>query len=109
MLRPDVPPRSSDDGRVTPASRRPASIPPPASTGEGPSGVAVDDGGHPHSSRDSTPRVPSEPSARRNASVTKQRLLDAGEREFAARGFAGARLREIAETAGVQPALIHHY
>src|SRR5262249_13762113 len=36
-------------------------------------------------------------------------ILDAGEREFAARGFAGARLREIAETAGVQPALIHHY
>ncbi|APR83875.1 Transcriptional regulator, TetR family protein [Minicystis rosea] len=45
----------------------------------------------------------------RNAAVTKQRILDAGEREFAARGFAGARLREIAETAGVQPALIHHY
>src|ERR1700722_2215522 len=41
--------------------------------------------------------------------ATKQRILDAGEREFAARGFAGARLREIAETAGVQPALIHHY
>ncbi len=46
---------------------------------------------------------------KRNAAATKQRLLDAGEREFAARGFAGARLREIAETAGVQPALIHHY
>jgi AcrR family transcriptional regulator len=47
--------------------------------------------------------------ARRNAAATKQRLLDAGEREFAARGFAGARLREIAVAAGVQPALIHHY
>lgn len=45
----------------------------------------------------------------RNAAATKQRILDAGEREFAARGFAGARLREIAESAGVQPALIHHY
>jgi TetR/AcrR family transcriptional regulator len=45
----------------------------------------------------------------RNAAATKQRILDAGEREFAARGFAGARLREIAEAAGVQPALIHHY
>jgi TetR/AcrR family transcriptional regulator len=51
------------------------------------------------------------PGARRerNATATKQRLLDAGEREFAARGFAGARLREIAVAAGVQPALIHHY
>jgi TetR/AcrR family transcriptional regulator len=50
-----------------------------------------------------------EPSAKRSSAATKQRLLDAGEREFAARGFAGARLREIAEAAGVQPALIHHY
>lgn len=48
-------------------------------------------------------------SGKRNAAATKQRLLDAGEREFAARGFAGARLREIAVAAGVQPALIHHY
>ena len=57
------------------------------------------------------PRLPA--SAARSASATrpprKPRILDAGEREFAARGFAGARLREIAETAGVQPALIHHY
>src|SRR4051812_45471354 len=45
----------------------------------------------------------------RNAAATRQRILDSGEHEFAARGFAGARLREIAETAGVQPALIHHY
>jgi TetR/AcrR family transcriptional regulator len=45
----------------------------------------------------------------RNAAATKLRILDAGEREFAVRGFAGARLREIAEAAGVQPALIHHY
>jgi AcrR family transcriptional regulator len=35
--------------------------------------------------------------------------LDSAEREFAARGFQGARLREIADQAGVQPALIHHY
>ena len=45
----------------------------------------------------------------RNAAATRLRILDAAEREFAARGFAGARLREIAEAAGVQPALIHHY
>ncbi len=56
---------------------------------------------------------PAEPAAgarrERNAAATKLRILDAGEREFAARGFAGARLREIAEAAQVQPALIHHY
>lgn len=45
----------------------------------------------------------------RNAAATRQRILDAGAREFAARGFAGARLREIAGSAGVQSALIHHY
>ena len=49
------------------------------------------------------------PQRERNAALTKQRLLDAAEGEFAARGFAGARLREIALAAGVQPALIHHY
>src|SRR5690242_14615551 len=45
----------------------------------------------------------------RNAAATRLRLLGAAEREFAARGFAGARLRDIAENAGVQAALIHHY
>lgn len=47
--------------------------------------------------------------APRNAEITRSRILDAAEREFAARGFAGARLREIAGAARVQPALIHHY
>src|SRR6185295_4998721 len=59
---------------------------------------------------ESGPRPPPGAARReRNAAATKARLLDAGEREFAARGFAGARLREIAVAAGVQPALIHHY
>ncbi len=45
----------------------------------------------------------------RSAALTQERILDAAEQEFAARGFAGARLREIAVAAGIQPALIHHY
>ncbi|CAN5569494.1 TetR/AcrR family transcriptional regulator [soil metagenome] len=45
----------------------------------------------------------------RNAEETKRRILDAGEREFAAKGFAGARLGAIARVASVQQALIHHY
>src|SRR5262245_24272789 len=49
------------------------------------------------------------PRRERNAAATRERLLDAAEREFAALGFAGARLREIADAAGVKPALIHHY
>jgi TetR/AcrR family transcriptional regulator len=45
----------------------------------------------------------------RNAVETKKRLLDSAEVEFAAKGFAGARLRDVAQAAGVQQALIHHY
>ena len=49
------------------------------------------------------------PKRERNAADTKKRLLDAGEAEFAAKGFDGARLGTIARAAGVQQALIHHY
>ena len=45
----------------------------------------------------------------RSAALSQERILDAAEQEFAAHGFAGARLREIAVNAGIQPALIHHY
>lgn len=64
------------------------------------------------------PPPPSQPASRpsepppartRNAAETKRRLLDAAEVEFAQKGFAGARLRDVAAVAGVQQALIHHY
>lgn len=45
----------------------------------------------------------------RNALETKRRILSAAEREFAAKGYDGARLGSIARTADVQQALIHHY
>jgi TetR/AcrR family transcriptional regulator len=45
----------------------------------------------------------------RNAEATKGRLLAAAEVEFAAKGFDGARLGNIARAAGVQQALVHHY
>ncbi|MBL9021799.1 MAG: TetR/AcrR family transcriptional regulator [Myxococcales bacterium] len=50
-----------------------------------------------------------QPKRERSAALTQERILDSAEQEFAARGFPGARLREIAVAAGVQPALIHHY
>jgi AcrR family transcriptional regulator len=69
--------------------------------------------------RDSTPPPSSEPADAaeaaeaprrvRDATATKRRIVDAAQDEFAARGFQGARLREIAQQAGVQTALIHHY
>lgn len=46
---------------------------------------------------------------RRNPEDTRRRILDASERAFALRGFAGARLRDIAQEAGVHHALVHHY
>ncbi len=62
----------------------------------------------------SEPPPPSAPPAaspkrERSAAATQERILDAAEHEVAARGFAGARLRDVAVAAGIQPALIHHY
>lgn len=50
-----------------------------------------------------------EPRHKRDAAATRKRLLDAAELEFAQRGYAGARLKDIASRAGVQTTLIHHY
>ena len=58
---------------------------------------------------DDTGQVEAPPKRERNAAETKRRLLDAAEAEFAAKGFAGARLGSIARAAQVQQALIHHY
>lgn len=40
---------------------------------------------------------------------TRQSILDAARETFAERGFDKASIRAIATTAGVDPALIHHY
>src|SRR5277367_6341172 len=45
----------------------------------------------------------------RGGEATRQKILQAGELEFAAKGFDGARLASIARTADVPQALIHHY
>ena len=45
----------------------------------------------------------------RNSLETKRRILEAATKEFAAKGFDGARLGSIARAADVQQALIHHY
>ena len=41
--------------------------------------------------------------------ATRKRILDAAEQVFAARGFEGATLRDIAAGAGVQVGLVHHH
>lgn len=46
---------------------------------------------------------------RRTAEETRALILEAAAPEFAAHGFAGARLEHVAERVGVKQALIHHY
>lgn len=48
-------------------------------------------------------------SRKRNPDESRRRILDAAEQAFARRGFEGARLRDIAQEAGVHHALVHHY
>jgi AcrR family transcriptional regulator len=55
------------------------------------------------------PEPPPASSHKRDAAATQRRLLDAAELEFAQRGYAGARLKDIASRAGAQTTLIHHY
>jgi AcrR family transcriptional regulator len=42
-------------------------------------------------------------------SGTREAILDAARRAFAQRGYQQATIREVAGTAGVDPALVHHY
>ncbi len=42
-------------------------------------------------------------------STTRADILDAARRTFSIHGFGGATVRAIADDAGVDPALIHHY
>ncbi len=49
------------------------------------------------------------PPRKRNPEESCRRILDAAETAFAKRGYDGARLRDIAQEAGVHHALVHHY
>jgi AcrR family transcriptional regulator len=50
------------------------------------------------------------PRARAGRVPTPERLLDAAEAEFAALGFAAARLEDVARRAGIRrPSLLHHF
>jgi len=45
----------------------------------------------------------------RDAERTRKRILEAARDEFAARGFAGARIESIAKRAGLSKQLLYHY
>jgi AcrR family transcriptional regulator len=54
-------------------------------------------------------RAPDPADRQRDAEQTKQRILDAALGEFADKGYAGARVRAIADRAGVNSQLISYY
>jgi AcrR family transcriptional regulator len=54
-------------------------------------------------------RAPDPAERQRDAERTKQRILDAALGEFADKGYAGARVRAIADRAGVNSQLISYY
>ena len=80
--------------------RRPPRHPPaqPPSDPPGPAGRRA---------RPAAARTPGRPEG--GGPDLRDRLLDAAVLEFAARGFAAARLREIATAADATPALLHYY
>lgn len=54
-------------------------------------------------------RAPTPDERRQDADRSRQRLLDAALDVFAAKGYAGARVQEIADRAGVNKQLINYY
>ncbi|MBD3347508.1 MAG: TetR family transcriptional regulator, partial [Chitinivibrionales bacterium] len=46
---------------------------------------------------------------KRNSAITKAKILNTAERLFAEKGFDGARVDDIAKSAGVNKALIYYY
>lgn len=57
----------------------------------------------------SSRRAPDPGDRLRDADRTRQRILDAALGEFADKGYAGARVREIADRAGINAQLISYY
>ncbi|MFD2078085.1 DNA-binding transcriptional regulator, AcrR family [Actinopolymorpha cephalotaxi] len=56
-----------------------------------------------------TRRTPPKATRQRDPERTRERILDAALAEFAAKGYAGARVNEIADRAGVNKQLISYY
>ena len=76
-------------------------------TGRGPKDGGANDGAA--KGRRSTRRAPAPHERQRDPERTKARILDAATEEFSAKGFAGARVSEIAARAGVNQQLIAYY
>jgi len=56
-----------------------------------------------------TERVPGRRGRRPGSPDTRADVLAAARQSFAAKGYAGTSVRAVASTAGVDPALVHHY
>src|SRR3981081_1314118 len=58
---------------------------------------------------ESSRRAPAPGERKRDPERTRERILDAARTEFGAKGFAGARVSEIADRAGVNKQLLSYY
>ena len=63
----------------------------------------------PHSAKSARSAKDTAGPARRDAAATREALIAAAVAEFSRNGFAGARVDEIANTAGVNKQLVYHY
>jgi len=59
--------------------------------------------------KDAGPEKGARPGRRRGSAGTRPLILEAARELFAERGFDGTSLRAVARTAGVDPAMVHHF
>lgn len=59
--------------------------------------------------KSSDPAPPKRRGRRRGDSGTREAILRAGRQRFAAHGYAGTGMRDVAADAGVDPALVHYF
>ncbi|MFD7342019.1 TetR/AcrR family transcriptional regulator [Streptomyces violascens] len=96
----EAPGSASPHSTATDSARLESAVPGSAATDSTATGSAVPE-----------PSVPDSPAGerRRDAGATRRRLLDAARDLFAERGYEGATVREIAERAGANQALLFRY
>ena len=59
--------------------------------------------------KEAGPDNPARPGRRRGSAGTRPLILEAARKLFAEKGFDGTSLRAVARTAGVDPAMVHHF
>ncbi len=99
-------PRAATSGAAKPEAADPGAAKPEAAD----PGAGKPSTGKPGAAAPQRPRrAPAGPERQRDADRSRRSLLDAALEEFSLRGFAGARVADIARRAGVNKQLINYY